>query len=336
MSIAGLRLALTVAAGLAALARGGDGGGGRGGAFELLRREAQKRRLQRQEQRAQRWLLRGDGDWGPRLEEYYCDLYGDATRCPLAELPANASNVLQTGGETRCIFDDSTPYAFQVVPGSASRLLVYFQGGGACFNEDSTELGLCSTDAAPYSPLDGILDPTDAKNPYVGYTVVIILYCSGDAHGGNVVRDYEVDGSSVVQVGQLNVQAALDWVAQQQDNGGLNAELDDLVMSGESAGSLGVQIWGADVAEQISAKRVKVLPDAFVGVFPETYTPQLIYDYGICPWFSNPNPNPNPNPDPDPDPDPDRNPKVLDEGGAREVLRPGAAHARHNKRPARA
>ena len=49
----------------------------------------------------------------------------------------------------RCIFSDSTPFAFQIIPGDSDKLLFYFQGGGACWDKASTAAGLCTTDVSP-------------------------------------------------------------------------------------------------------------------------------------------------------------------------------------------
>lgn len=76
----------------------------------------------------------------------------------------------------------------------------------------------------------GVFDRNKEANTFKSYTIVNVLYCSGDIHGGNVVRDYvDSNGEPVTQKGLANAQAALDWVANQQHNGNLTAELSSLV-----------------------------------------------------------------------------------------------------------
>jgi hypothetical protein len=76
----------------------------------------------------------------------------------------------------------------------------------------------------------GVFDRTQAGNAFKSYTVVNVLYCSGDIHGGNIVRDYvDSNGEPVTQKGLANAQSALDWVANQQHNGNLTSELSSLV-----------------------------------------------------------------------------------------------------------
>ena len=90
--------------------------------------------------------------------------------CPLSRMPKDRSTVVYPGGATRCI-STKTPYGFQVIPGDASKLLVFFQGGGACWDAGATKDSLCTETAEP-SYESGIFDRTNAKNPYREHTVV--------------------------------------------------------------------------------------------------------------------------------------------------------------------
>jgi len=107
---------------------------------------------------------------------------------------------------------------------------------------------------------------------------------SGDVYTGDVVRDYTVRGSSVVQIGQRNTQSVLDWVVAQQRNGGLSSTLEDLVILGDSAGSIGVQLWAARIGAALSWKSTVVVPDAYLAVFPDSIG-QVIRDFGACGFF---------------------------------------------------
>mmetsp|Transcript_35828 Transcript_35828/g.60662 ORF Transcript_35828/g.60662 Transcript_35828/m.60662 type:complete len:476 (-) Transcript_35828:314-1741(-) len=205
-----------------------------------------------------------------------CDLA--TSSCPLSEMSTTESTQVFTGGNTRCIYEDSTPYSFQVLRGDPSKMLFYFQGGGACWNEASTKLGLCSTDAKPAS-LSGMFNRDPSVNPdFYDWTLVHVLYCSGDVHVGNSTRDYtDSNGGSVVQVGALNAIAVLDWVTQQ----GLG-ELDQLLIAGCSAGSVGAQVQADWVLSHLPAKSAAVVPDSFTGLFPPGSQGPLIKDFGLC------------------------------------------------------
>ena len=64
-----------------------------------------------------------------------------------------------------------------------------------------------------------------------------VLYCSGDVHAGNVTRKYmDSRGENVVQSGAENSLSVMKWLAAQ------HTELDELVVTGCSAGSIGAQV----------------------------------------------------------------------------------------------
>jgi len=204
--------------------------------------------------------------------------------CAITELATTGSTFVYPGGNTRCIFDTSTPYAFQVWRGAKDKVIVYFQGGGACWDKASTDAGFCTTDSSLQSE-DGIFNRANANNKFKDYTIVHLSYCSGDVWGGNTTRPYKTfKGSSVVQVGQFNGQATLNWILQQQQSGGLASTLSELLVMGCSAGSIGAQLWGNAIISQLSAISSAIVPDSYAGVFPENSQGPLVKGYGLCSW----------------------------------------------------
>ena len=116
---------------------------------------------------------------------------------------------------------------------------------------------------------------------YRDWTIVNVLYCSGDVHGGQTVRDYTYKGSIVNQTGAANAQAALNWILAQDEFQGMG----ELVLAGASAGSMGVQLWATSALEQLASLksgRTAVVPDSFIGYFPPTTESGLIVDFGYC------------------------------------------------------
>jgi hypothetical protein len=211
-----------------------------------------------------------------------CCTISDTESCSLAGMTKDQSILVLPGGETRCIFSTSTPFAFQVIPGASDKLLFYFQGGGACWDEYSTKLGMCTTDVSPQS-LVGIFDRTSPNNEFRDYTIVFVSYCSGDVHGGDTVRPYtDSAGVPVTQKGVANTQSALDWVKKQVSAGLLANQFTDLAIMGCSAGSLGAQIWARQVLNQLSWKNAAVVPDSYAGIFPDGTMGPLISSFGFC------------------------------------------------------
>lgn len=203
--------------------------------------------------------------------------------CNLSSFPKDQTTLVYPGGKTRCIYSTSTDFAFQVIPGATDKVLLYFQGGGACWDEASTKANFCTSDASP-NKLQGVFDHSNPSNPYKDYTVVQVLYCSGDLHGGDVTRSYtDSKGQPVVQVGATNTQSVFSWIQGQQSNGQLASTLTDLVVMGCSAGSIGTQLWAQKALDTFSWTHAAVIPDSYAGVFPDGTQGPLIAGFNICP-----------------------------------------------------
>jgi len=122
----------------------------------------------------------------------------------------------------------------------ATRTVLYFKGGGACFNDltctftgSLMETGPEAMQANP----DGVLDFDHEDNPFLDANVVYVPYCTGDVHAG-VLGEQTLP--EVAQpwnfVGHDNVLAALDRVVP------TFADTEQLVVLGTSAGGLGALI----------------------------------------------------------------------------------------------
>ena len=230
-----------------------------------------------------------------------CDLGGDPSKCPLEEMAVNEQSILRAGGETECIF--GSPYSFEVMRGAdPSKLFVYFQGGGACWNEWSSvfltsvankvtgnTLLPCVQEFKPAAP-GGIFNRTngDADGDgrrdglFLDYTIVTVNYCSGDLHVGDSVRPYEKDGRNVTQRGKVNTEAVLAWIKAQQGAGSLAPRLSTLVVAGSSAGAIGAQLWAPHLAGAFAHDEFISIFDSYIGVFPNAHEGTLVRDLGAC------------------------------------------------------
>jgi hypothetical protein len=130
----------------------------------------------------------------------------------------------------------------------------------------------------------GVFERKDPRNPYLNYTIVNVLYCSGDNHLGDVTRDYnDEEGVPIQQVGVNNVLSVLNWVKMQQRSHALDSKLSDLVIMGCSAGSIASQIWANEIIKEFNYPRSSsVILDSYIGLFPQEVEGQLIYEFGIC------------------------------------------------------
>lgn len=186
-----------------------------------------------------------------------------AAQSELADLQPDDWNQIDPGGDTICA--GSTPYVFFVRPVSDSdNLLIYFQGGGACWNDFT-----CDT-MSSFDPVvtaedvytNGIFDLENPVNPLLDYNMVYIPYCTADVFTGNRVVTYN-DDVTIEHRGYINARAALDWA---YANFPQPAKV---LVTGSSAGALGAIFHAADVMEQYADVPVTLLGDGYVGLLPD-------------------------------------------------------------------
>src|SRR5687768_10643547 len=103
-------------------------------------------------------------------------------------------NALKPGGRTSCA--DGSDYSFFVRPADTTRVLLFFQGGGACWNGEDCERRQTYTSAISSAfdarQIGGILDFDNRENPFANYTMVVVPYCTGDLHLGERDNTYVV------------------------------------------------------------------------------------------------------------------------------------------------
>ncbi|HEX2030938.1 MAG TPA: pectin acetylesterase-family hydrolase [Actinomycetota bacterium] len=195
-----------------------------------------------------------------------------AGRRPAPESPADGVSPaaswerIEPGGQTRCARGGT--YAFWVRRGSPDRLLVYFQGGGACFDPRTCAPGSPFFDDS-VGPGDapgrasGILDLDDPWNPFRGHTIVFIPSCTGDVHWGDARTTYG-SGPGRVTIehrGFVNASAALEWAYRNV------LHPSSVMVAGCSAGSVGSAAHVPFVIERYAAARIGQLGDSLAFVF---------------------------------------------------------------------
>ncbi|HEY2903588.1 MAG TPA: pectin acetylesterase-family hydrolase [Polyangia bacterium] len=141
--------------------------------------------------------------------------------------------------------DDGSPTGIAVSPGDAGKLLIFFEGGGACWDA-LTCFGLNTAVHGPFGQAQwdaqsatittsSILDRTLTGNPFAGYGMVFVPYCTGDLHAGNNVATYDVAGQAKPyhHQGAANVAAYMARIAATWTNA------TDVAITGSSAGGFG-------------------------------------------------------------------------------------------------
>ncbi len=185
---------------------------------------------------------------------------------PLEELEENW-NVLLPGEETACALGD--PFGFFVRPADSERLLLYFQGGGACWNAITCAPGETATydpsvtrDDNPSHSRRGIFDLANPANPFGEYSMVVIPGCTADWHLGYRTVTYESpsrSGISIYHGGYVNASAVLDWAY-------LNFPApDSIFVAGSGTGAIGTPLFAALVAAHYPDAQVTQLADGAGG-----------------------------------------------------------------------
>ncbi len=195
---------------------------------------------------------------------------------PLADL-APGWNTIKPGGDTIC--SDGSPYQFFVRPGDPEKLLVYFQGGGACWNGATCDPELQPTykinvQEGELQRYHGIFAFTEPENPFAEHSVVFAPYCTGDVHIGDALATYtspatEERASREFQVhhrGYINGDAILSWTFEHF------IAPKEIFVTGSSAGAIPSPYYTMKVAEHYDEARIAQLGDAAGGYRSEQRT----------------------------------------------------------------
>lgn len=123
------------------------------------------------------------------------------------------------------------------------------------------------------------MDHKADNNPFKNHTVVFLSACSGDLFAGNVQHGYkDAHGKLVEQRGYNNVRTTLGWI---QRNMG-SEPLSSLVITGESAGSIGVQVWAPKMLSDLKYKKASVIADSYLGAFPQGFAGPVFKSLEVC------------------------------------------------------
>jgi hypothetical protein len=163
----------------------------------------------------------------------------------------------------RCRDGSATGIGWRLNPNS-NKLLVYLEGGGACFNSQTCALNPSAFAAADFSSWAavrgnvGIFNQTLTENPFENWNAVYIPYCTGDLHGGNTEEGNVTDDiSNQKMLGQQNISLALAKIKAQ-----FGDDLDELFLTGSSAGGYGTVLSANQFLEAFSGVKATVLNDA--------------------------------------------------------------------------
>lgn len=153
-----------------------------------------------------------------------------------------------------CIW--GSQYMMSAREGASDSLIIYLEGGGACWSE------LCaakSTATVGIMPL-GWTDPDPARNPFGDWDTVFASYCDGSVFSGD--NEIVEDGGAKTRYhrGLRNLSAALDIAKRRFPSP------ERIVLAGSSAGGYGTLVGTALVRMVYPTQRIFVFNDAGLGL----------------------------------------------------------------------
>jgi hypothetical protein len=179
-------------------------------------------------------------------------------------------------------------FSFFVKGGKKNNLVVFFQGGGGCwdymncvaaptYTQYQSEELYMFTDAMAGR---GIFDQTKGKdNPFQDWGFVYIPYCTGDLFWG--ANDANYYGVEIKHRGFVNFQAVLQYLKENTNYPG------KIFVTGSSAGSYGATNSFPYIKQAFPWSNVHLLGDAGAGVMGGTFPTQGIYNWNVQlpPWI---------------------------------------------------
>jgi cysteine-rich repeat protein len=183
----------------------------------------------------------GDGNVDPGEE---CDdgndndFDGCRTDCTLVELldpPPLEWTYVEVPG-TRCMNGSTAGFGVSHNPDS-SNVMIYLEGGGACFS-DACDFTAFAIPFLP--PSDGIFNRNNDTNPVNDWTMIYVPYCTGDIHSGDAEQ---MLGGQLRQFrGYSNITKYLEqWVP--------SFPAERVLLTGISAGGFGAGLNATQVAD---------------------------------------------------------------------------------------
>jgi hypothetical protein len=187
-------------------------------------------------------------------------------------------------------------FSFFVKGGTVNNVVVYFQGGGACwdwttcisnpvFYPDVTD-----GDNPAYSPY-GMFDLSNPDNPFKDWTFVFIPYCTGDIHWGSNDYQYVNPTNPNIKVtihhrGHDNFLVVLKWITENIK------KPHDIFVTGSSAGSYGALHGFPWLNETYPQSHISLLGDAGMGVSPQQFNSlqKIVWNTQYPEWIFGQNP----------------------------------------------
>lgn len=187
-------------------------------------------------------------------------------------------------------------FSFYFKPGKEKKLMVYFDGGGVCWDSNTcvtgqqTRLPAYVAELPKTLPKQGLFDTANRNNPYRNWSMAVIPYCTGDIHWGSKDQDYTdftgavtgVPGGTVTlhHRGFDNFLYVRDWLIQRyagNDHGPFKRHAEreknavkKILVTGSSAGGYGAMFAYPHLKRAFPNAEGYMMADGSAGVVSET------------------------------------------------------------------
>ncbi len=194
---------------------------------------------------------------------------GLAIAASLIAAPVAAGEWTPFGEDAGAVCADGSPAYFFERVADPEKVVLYFEGGGACWSEstcafdgpDKTYTSSSDFSAESFSERGGLFDFENPQNPVADHSFVYVPYCTGDLHLGNTTQTYG-DDLVVAHRGAANAEIAIDHLVERFP------EATELVVAGVSAGSVPTPLYAAVLADALPDARIVTLGDGS-GSYPD-------------------------------------------------------------------
>jgi hypothetical protein len=189
-----------------------------------------------------------------------------ATYLPVGPIPYE-------GRDYHPVCKDGSPYAYFAKRGTVNKLLVYYQGGGACWENLTCSVGVCDPNVNPAgsdnpnNASTGFFDLGNPANPFRDWSIVFVPYCSCDIHFGDAAQDYAGPFPTIhVEHRGYQNSRVVERFAREHF-----VEPDEIFVTGSSAGAYGA--WFHAPLHRLAwpSSKMAVLADAGNGVVTQSF-----------------------------------------------------------------
>ena len=188
----------------------------------------------------------------------YVGVYSPSTT---AQVGDSIEYTFGVGEGPLCLYGE--PYTMATRNSGSDDLLIFLQGGGACWFPNSGGLCAATSSAAGQLPIpiNGLLSPDPSKSPLAGTSAVYVPYCDGGLHASDADYDSNDDGNiDLYHRGLHNLTASLDVAM------GVFPAPSRVILAGVSGGAYGALFALPLVSQAYPGVPIDVLNDSGIGI----------------------------------------------------------------------